>query len=114
MKKIESMEEKINFLNWYLGFKITDLAECKSLSIKETEELIEKRFSEVENLENELEAYNDTYAFRKESVMLEHDYPDLNGYSYDRTIVEYKGKKYKIKGQIGTVTKYDWPEICGI
>ena len=81
-----------------------DLAESKFLSKKETRALIDKRFSEVENIEDKLEAYNDTYDFRKDCVMLEHDYADACGSNYDYMLVEYKGEKYIINDRRHTVT----------
>ena len=105
--KIKSLKEKENFLNWYLGYRIKDFAESKFLSDNETNALIEKRYSEVTNLENELEAYNDTYAFRKECVMLDHDFADASGSNYDLMLVEYRGKKYEINDRRNTVTRYE-------
>ena len=102
----KSLREKVNFLNWYLGFRIMDLAESKFLSKKETRALIDKRFSEVENLEAKLEAYNDTHDFRKECVILEHGYADACGSNYDYMLVEYKGEKYIINDRMNTVTLY--------
>ena len=106
MTTIKSLKEKENFLNWYLGYRIEDFAESKFLSDSETNALIEKKYSEIANLENELEAYNDTYDFRKECVMLDHDYADACGSNYDWMLVKYRGKKYVINEQRGTVMPY--------
>ena len=107
MKSLKSLKGKENFLNWYLGYGIEDLADSRFLSDSETNALIEKKYSEVANLENELEAYNDTYAFRKECVMLEHGYADASGSNYDWMLVEYRGKKYEINDRRNTVTRYE-------
>ena len=105
--KRKNWREKVHFLNWYLGFRIMELKESRFLSISESKALIEKKISEVANLENELEAYNDTYAFRKECVMLEHGYADASGSNYDWMLVEYRGKKYEINDRRNTVTRYE-------
>ena len=105
--KRKNLREKVHFLNWYLGFRIMELKESRFLSISEIEALIEKKISEVANLENELEAYNDTYDFRKECVMLEHGYADASGSNYDYMLVEYRGKKYVINDRRNTVTRYE-------
>jgi len=107
MTTIKSIKEKTRFLDWYLGYGILELAESRFLSANETKELINREFSEVENLENELEAYNDTYAFRKECVMLDHDFADASGSNYDLMLVEYRGKKYEINDRRNTVTRYE-------
>ena len=106
MTTLKSLKAKENFLNWYLGYGIKELAESRFLSMSETKALIEKEFSEVADLENELEAYNDIYDFRKECVMLDHDYADACGSNYDWMLVEYKGEKYVINEQRSTVTPY--------
>ena len=111
MKTVKSLKEKTRFLNWYLGYGILELAESRFLSTEETKELINREFSEVENLENELEAYNDTYDFRKECVMLEHDFADASGSNYDLMLVEYRGKKYVINDRINTVTPFENTKI---
>ena len=107
MKTIKSIKEKTRFLDWYLGYGILELAESRFLSTMETEALIEKEFSEVADLENELEAYNDTYAFRKECVMLDHDFADASGSNYDYMLVEYRGKKYEINERMNTVIRHE-------
>ena len=107
MTTLKSLKAKENFLNWYLDYSIESYAESRFLSDKERNELINKEFSEVANLENELEAYNDTYAFRKECVMLEHDFADASGSNYDYMLVEYRGKKYVINDRRNTVTPYE-------
>jgi len=107
MTTLKSLKGKENFLNWYLGYGIKELAESRFLSMSETKALIEKEFSEVADLENELEAYNDTYDFRKECVMLEHGYADASGSNYDWMLVEYRGKKYEINDRRNTVTRYE-------
>ena len=107
MTTLKSLKAKENFLNWYLGYGIKELAESKFLSDSETKALIEKEFSEVADLETELEAYYDTYAFRKECVMLEHDFADASGSNYDYMLVEYRGKKYVINDRRNTVTPYE-------
>ena len=84
-----------------------DLAESRYMSEKEAKTLIEKEFSDVKNLKNELEAYYDTYAFMKESVMLEHDYAGACGSNYDRMLIEYREKKYVINDKWGTVKRYE-------
>ena len=107
MTTLKSLKAKENFLNWYLGYGIKDLAESRFLSTKETKALINKKFSEIENLEDKLEAYYDTYDFRKECVMLDHDFADASGSSYDLMLVEYRGKKYEINDRRNTVTRYE-------
>ena len=88
-----------------------DLAESRYMSEKEAKTLIEKEFSDVKNLKTELEAYYDTYAFMKESVMLEHDYAGACGSNYDLMLVEYRGKKYVINDRINTVTPFENTKI---
>ena len=102
----KSLREKIDFLNWYLRYRIEDFAESEFLSISETNALIEKKYSEIENIEDKLEAYNNTYAFRQECVILKQDYVNAYGLNYDRMLVEYKGKKYVINDLRNTVTLY--------
>ena len=107
MTTLKSIKEKTEFLDWYLGYGIKDLAESRFLSTKETEALINKKFSEIENLEDKLGAYYDTYDFRKECVMLDHDFADASGSNYDWMLVEYRGKKYEINDRRNTVTRYE-------
>ena len=107
MTTIKSLKEKENFLNWYLGYRIEDFAESKFLSDSETNALIEKKYSEVANLENELEAYNDTYDFRKECVILDDDYADVCGSSYGWMLVKYRGKKYEINDIMNMVIRHE-------
>ena len=107
MTTLKSLKAKENFLNWYLDYSIESFAKSRFLSAKERNELINKKFSEVKNLKDKLEAYNDTYAFRKECVMLEHDFADASGSNYDYMLVEYRGKKYEINDRRNTVTRYE-------
>ena len=105
--KKRNIKKKENFPNWYLGFRIMDLAESKFLSKKETKAFIEKRFAEVANVEDKLEAYYDTYDFRKECKLLDHDFVVHGGSDYDWMLVEYKGEKYVINDRWNTVTCYE-------
>ena len=107
MKTLKSLKAKENFLNWYLGYSLEGMPDCYFLSVSETEALIKKRFAEVTNVEDKLEAYYDTYDFRKECKLLDHDFVVHGGSDYDWMLVEYKGEKYVINDRWNTVTCYE-------
>lgn len=100
-----TLKTKESFLNWntenYFAY------ETQYMSLKEKRAEIKKQFAEIENIDNLMEAFNDTDVFRNEIEVLEHGYATATGSNYDKMVVLFRGIKYVINDRENYVVKYN-------
>ena len=103
--KTLTLKTKERFLNWntegYFAY------ETQYMSFTEKKVEIKKQFSETENIENLMEAFNDTKIFRDEMGVLEHGYATATGGNYDKMVVVFRGEKYVINDRENFVVKFN-------
>lgn len=112
MKKL-SYARKIEILDFYDGswaynpdfgtYNGTDF----NVRNKAEQEYINNEFSQLENVENLIEALDDTSVFRNEMDVLEHGFATATGSNYDKMVVEFRGEKYVINDREHWVQVYD-------
>jgi len=100
-----TLKTKERFLNWntegYFAYETEHLISTeKNIEIK-------KQFSETENIENLMEAFNDTSTFRNEMKVLEHGYATATGSNYDKMVVDFRECKYVINDRENFVVKFN-------
>ena len=98
-----TLKTKESFLNWNTEGYFSYETEHKSFTEKKVE--IKKQFSEIENIEDLMEAFNDTNTFREEMNLLEHGYATATGSNYDKMVVEFRNVKYVINDRENFVVK---------
>ena len=100
-----TLKTKERFLNWitfgYFRY------ETQNMSLKEKRTEIEKQFYKIENIENLLEAFNDTEIFRNEMEVLEHGYATATGSNWDKMVVVFRVEKYVINDRENLVVKFN-------
>jgi hypothetical protein len=79
----------------------------ESMSFTEKKKEIEKQFSEIENVDDLLEVFNDTETFRKEMKVLEHGFAAIAGSNWDKMLVSFRGQEYVINDRNHTIEKYN-------
>ena len=100
-----TLKTKESFLNWNTeGFFYY---ETEHMSFTEKKAEIKKQFSEIENIENLMEAFNDTEIFRNEMEVLEHGYATATGSNYDKMVVVFRNEKYVINDRANFVVKFN-------
>lgn len=104
MKKL-TLKTKESFLNWNTEGYFAYETQYMSLTEKRTE--IKKQFSETENIENLMEAFNNTEIFRNEMEVLEHGYATATGSNWDKMVVVFRGEKYVINDRENFVVKFN-------
>ena len=100
-----TLKTKESFLNWNTENYFAYETQYKSLKGKRAE--IKKQFSETENIENLMEAFNDTEIFRNEMEVLEHGYATATGSNYDKMVVVFRNEKYVINDRENFVEKFN-------
>jgi len=100
-----TLETKESFLNWNTEGYFAH--ETQYMSITEKRAEIKKQFSETENIEDLMEAFNDTEIFRNEMEVLEHGYATATGSNWDKMIVVFRGEKYVINDRENFVVKFN-------
>lgn len=103
--KTLTLKKKEALLNWntkgWFDFN------TKSLSVKNKRDEIRSEFSKIGNVDDLLEAFNNTSRFRSEMKVIEHGYATATGSNYDKMIIEFRGEKYVINDRKNSVQKYD-------
>jgi hypothetical protein len=100
-----TLKTKESFLNWNTEGCFAH--ETQYMSVTEKRAEIKKRFSETENIENLIEAFNDTEIFRNEMEVLEHGYATATGGNYDKMVVVFRSEKYVINDRANFVVKFN-------
>ena len=103
--KTLTLKAKEQFLNWNTEGNFTHATQNLSLKVKR--EAIKKEFAETTNVEDLLEAFNDTKAFRAEMEVLENGYATATGSNWDKMVVLFRSVKYVINDREHTVVKYN-------
>lgn len=100
-----TLKTKESFLNW--NTECVFDCETQYMRLAEKRSEIKKQFSEIENIEDLMEAFNDTENFRNEMEVLEHGYATATGSNWDKMVVEFRGEKYVINDKQNHIVKYN-------
>ena len=102
---MENFKENQKFLNWYTE-NFFDFY-TRNMNKKEKKQELKKQLSMIKNINDLMQAFNDTETFRNEMNILEHGYATATGSNYDKMVVIFRGKKYVINDREHFVTIYN-------